>query len=92
LQGAGVPAHQMQNAVECAVDPQLAHREAFVQVAHAVHGTTWIENSRFRLSRTPAMVERAGPTFGEDVDYVLGDLLGYDVDRIAELAMAEVLE
>jgi benzylsuccinate CoA-transferase BbsF subunit len=92
LQGAGVPAHQMQNAVECAVDPQLAHREAFVQVAHAVHGTTWIENSRFRLSRTPAMVERAGPTFGEDVEYVLGDLLGYDVDRIAELAMAEVLE
>jgi crotonobetainyl-CoA:carnitine CoA-transferase CaiB-like acyl-CoA transferase len=51
-----------------------------------------VENSRFRLSRTPALVDRAGPTFGEDVEYVLGELLGYDIDRIAELAAAEALE
>jgi crotonobetainyl-CoA:carnitine CoA-transferase CaiB-like acyl-CoA transferase len=92
LQDAGVPAHQMQNSGELAADPQLAHRQAFVEVAHAVHGTTWVENSRFRLSRTPALVDRAGPTFGEDVEYVLGELLGYDIDRIAELAAAEALE
>lgn len=92
LQDAGVPAHQMQNSGELAADPQLAHRQAFVEVAHAVHGTTWVENSRFRLSRTPALVERAGPTFGEDVEHVLGELLGYDIDRIADLAAAEALE
>ena len=82
----------MQNAVECAADPQLAHRGAFVEVAHETWGTTWVEGSRFRLSRTPAVVERAGPTFGQDVEQVLSDFLGYDVDRIAELAAAEVLE
>lgn len=92
LLAADVPAHRMQSALDCAVDPQLAHRGAFLQVAHEVHGTTWVEGSRFRLSRTPAVVERAGPTFGQDLEHVLGDLLGYDVERIAELAAAEVLE
>jgi crotonobetainyl-CoA:carnitine CoA-transferase CaiB-like acyl-CoA transferase len=92
LLGVDVPAHRMQNAVDCAEDPQLAYRGAFVRVAHPVHGTTWVEGSRFRLSRTPALVERAGPTFGQDVEQVLGEFLGYDVDRIAELAAAEVLE
>jgi benzylsuccinate CoA-transferase BbsF subunit len=92
LMAAEVPAHRMQSAVECAADPQLAYRGAFVEVAHETWGTTWVEGSRFRLSRTPALVERAGPTFGQDVSHVLGDLLGYDIDRIAELAAAEVLE
>ena len=63
-----------------------------MEVPHATQGTTWIEGSRFRLSRTPGGPERAGPTMGEHTWEVLSDLLGYDADRVADLAAAELLE
>jgi crotonobetainyl-CoA:carnitine CoA-transferase CaiB-like acyl-CoA transferase len=51
-----------------------------------------VEASRFRLSRTPARTKRGGPTFGEHNFEVLTELLGYDADRVAELAAAGVLQ
>ena len=92
LLGAGVPAHQVQNTVESFADPQLAHRNHFREVTHGSQGTTWVEGTRFVLSRTPAVIERGAPTFGEHSFEVLADVLGYDVDRIADLAAAELLE
>ena len=92
LQAAGVAAHQVQNSHECVADAQLAHRGHFVAVAHAAQGSTVVEGSRFRLSRTPSSTTRGGPVFGEHSFEVLTDLLGYDPDRIAELAVAELLE
>ncbi|MEZ5235062.1 MAG: hypothetical protein R2749_20525 [Acidimicrobiales bacterium] len=44
------------------------------------------------LSRTPASVTRGGPVYGQDNFEVLTEILGYDTDRIADLAVAEVLE
>ncbi|MCC6438769.1 MAG: CoA transferase [Acidimicrobiales bacterium] len=92
LQAAGVAAHQVQNSPECIADPQLASRHAFLEVDHASLGTTWVEGSRFVLSRTPATVTRGGPVYGQDTFEILTDILGYDGDRIAELAVAELLE
>ena len=92
LQAAGVPAHAVQNSTEAIRDPQLLHRGHFVRLPHPLLGETTVEGSRFRLSRTPARVERAGPTFGQHNFEVLSDLLGYDADRIAELAAAGVLQ
>ncbi|MFP6817570.1 MAG: CoA transferase [Pseudomonadales bacterium] len=91
LQDRGVPAHQLQNSPELAVDPQLLHRKHFIELPHATMGTVTIEGSRFELSRTPAKVEFAGPTFGEHNHYVLQEILGYDDQRIAELTDAKVL-
>ncbi len=92
LQARGVPAHAVQNSTEAVRDPQLLHRGHFVRLDHEVHGTTTVEGSRFRLSRTPARIERSAPTFGRDNQYVLETLLGYSQERIAELAAAGVLE
>ncbi|MGE0726456.1 MAG: CaiB/BaiF CoA transferase family protein [Acidimicrobiia bacterium] len=92
LQAAGVAAHQVQNSPEALADPQFAARHAFVEVEHAATGTTWVEGSRFVLSRTPASVTRGGPVYGQDNFEVLTEILGYDTDRIADLAVAEVLE
>lgn len=85
LQQAGVPAHVVQNTFDLTDDPQLAHRDHFVEAAHGTLGQTWVENSRFRLSRTPAQIERGSPAFGEHNQYVLEQILKYDEDRIAEL-------
>jgi benzylsuccinate CoA-transferase BbsF subunit len=92
LQARGVPASVVQNSRDLYSDPQLAHRGHFVQLEHEVHGTTAVEGSRFKLSRTPARIERAGPTFGRDNQYVLETILHYSPDRIAELAMEGVLD
>ena len=80
-----------ENSPELVMDPQLLHRNHFIELAHATMGTVTIEGSRFELSRTPAKVEFAGPTFGEHNHYVLQEILGYDNQRIAELANARVL-
>ena len=92
LQARGVAAHAVQNSAEALRDPQLAHRGHFVELAHEIHGTTTVEGSRFQLSRTPARIERPGPTFGRDNFFVLETILGYNAERIAELAAASVLE
>ena len=91
LQDVGVAAHIVQNSPEYTVDPQVIHRGQQVEVPHAKQGTTIVDASRFALSRTPAQVTYGGPTLGEHTFDILTDVLGYDSDRIAELAVAELL-
>jgi crotonobetainyl-CoA:carnitine CoA-transferase CaiB-like acyl-CoA transferase len=91
LQARGVPAHAQTNSAEAMRDPQLLHRGHFVEVPHEIHGTTVVEGSRFKLSRTPARIERAGPTFGRDNQYVLETILGYSEEKITDLVIAGVL-
>ena len=93
LQARGVPAHAVgSSTAEALQDPQLMHRGHFVELPHDIHGTTTVEGSRARLSRTPAKIERAGPTFGQHNQHILETILGYSQERIAELAAAGVLE
>ena len=91
LQALGIAAHTVQNTYDSYKDPQLAHRGHFVKVPHPVLGSTYVENSRFKLSRTPARVERAAPTLGQHNDYVLEKILGYSEERISELVVEGAL-
>ncbi len=92
LQAAGVPAHQVQNSPEMVADPQLVHRDHFHQVPHEVYGHTWAEQFGFRLSRSDGTPRRPGPMWGEHNYEILSEILGYDPEQIAELAIAGVLE
>ena len=92
LQEAGIPAHTVNNSPEFMADPQIVHRGHFVEVPHAKQGTTFVEATRFHLSRSPSVVRHGGPTFGEHTFDVLTETLGYDGDRIADLAANELLE
>jgi crotonobetainyl-CoA:carnitine CoA-transferase CaiB-like acyl-CoA transferase len=51
-----------------------------------------IENTRFRLSATPPGPAAPAPTLGEHTEHVLAGFLGYDDERIGELAIAGFLE
>ena len=92
LQAAGVPAHHVQNSPHVITDPQLLHRDHFHQVPHPVYGHSWAEQYGFRLSRSDGTPQRAGPTWGEHNYEILSEILGYDGEHIAELAIAGVLE
>jgi crotonobetainyl-CoA:carnitine CoA-transferase CaiB-like acyl-CoA transferase len=85
LQDAGVPAHAVMHTGLAVDDPQLAQAGHFIEVPHALHGPVLVESSRYHLSRTPAVVTRAGPTIGQDTDSVLREILGYDEARIEAL-------
>lgn len=90
-QAVGIAAYAVQNSGECLADPQLAHRGHFVHVEHPSRECI-VEATRCRLSRTPGAPQRYAPLLGEHTFEVLTDLLGYDADRVADLAVAEILE
>jgi crotonobetainyl-CoA:carnitine CoA-transferase CaiB-like acyl-CoA transferase len=92
LIGAGVPAHQVQNSAECAVDEQLVHQGHFVQLAHPEHGSIYVEGNRTALSATPATVTGIPPLLGQDTVEVLTDVLGYDDERLGVLFAAGALD
>ncbi len=88
LQAAGVPASVVAASEDLVADPQLVHRGHIVQLEHPTYGTTPVESSRFRLSRTPAVVAGPAPTLGRDNQWVLETILGYDAERVTELVVA----
>jgi benzylsuccinate CoA-transferase BbsF subunit len=90
LQAHGVPAYQVQNSSEAWQDSQFNHRGHFVELEHQTLGRITVEGPRAQLSRAPGRVSRAAPSLGRDNQYVLEKILGYDLDRISELAVAGV--
>ena len=90
LQELGIAAHRVQDSAGCCSDPQLAARGHFIEIGSEAERTI-VECCRSRLSRTPARVAPGRPTLGRDASEVLERVLGYDGERIAQLAMALVL-
>ncbi len=92
LQAHSIAAHHVQNSGACLNDPQLAHRGHFQWAPHGYVRRTVVDAIPYTLSAAHNGFSWAGPTYGEHTMEILGDLLGYDADRIAALAVAEALE
>lgn len=92
LQEAGVTAHRVQMSEALAEDAQLEHRRHFRHVNHMTNEKMWVEGTRFLMSRSRDEITDAGPSYGQHTFEVLEGILKYDADRIAELAVAGVLE
>ena len=92
LQSVGVAAHRLQMSNELASDPQLEHRRHFRHVNHMTNEKMWVEGTRFTMSRSTDEITDAGPSYGQHTFEVLENILGYDADQIADLAVAGVLE
>lgn len=90
-QEVGVPAHRASKSADFVSDPQLAHRNHLVKLAHPIHGQIIVEGPRYRLSDTPGRVERAAPVIGQDNEEVLVSVLGLDPERVRVLEKTGVL-
>jgi crotonobetainyl-CoA:carnitine CoA-transferase CaiB-like acyl-CoA transferase len=91
LQAAGVIAGVCQNAEDkCDNDPQLESLEWLTEVTGTKIGTWPVGEVPFKMSKTPPYIggitDRGAPCYGEDNEYVLGELLGFDTKAIAKLA------
>jgi crotonobetainyl-CoA:carnitine CoA-transferase CaiB-like acyl-CoA transferase len=90
LQAAGVAAGVCQDAQDrCERDPQLQHLNWLTEVTGTKIGRWPVAEVPVKLSATPAHVggvlDRGAPCYGEDNEWVLGELLGYGSKEIAEL-------
>ena len=90
LQKASVPAGVCQTAEDrCDNDPQLASLEWLTEVAGTKIGRWPVAEVPVKLSESPAYaggrIDRGAPCYGEDNEYVYGELLGMSSEEIAEL-------
>lgn len=87
LQEAGIPSGITENGEDIQNDPQLNHRNYFWRLKHAEIEEHSYEAPPFRLSETPAELNKPGPCLGEDTEYVCTKILGVsDNDFIALLS------
>jgi crotonobetainyl-CoA:carnitine CoA-transferase CaiB-like acyl-CoA transferase len=92
LRRAGVRAAPVLSISELFTDPQLAHRRMWPAVTHPAIGAMHVMAPPFRLSSTPSLQERAGPTVGADNDHVFGEILGLSLDERRTLQRDGVFE
>ncbi len=91
LQTAGVPAGVCQTAGDrCDTDPQLNALEWLTEVTGTKIGRWPIAEVPVKMSESPAYIggrlDRGAPCYGEDNEYVYGELLGMSAQEIKALA------
>ncbi|HTU29564.1 MAG TPA: CoA transferase [Solirubrobacteraceae bacterium] len=96
LQAERVPAGVCQTAQDRVDDdPQLEHQGWLTEVTGAKIGTWPVGEIPFRMSETPAKIggatRKGAPGYGEDNEYVLGEILGFSAKQIAEFAENDVI-
>jgi crotonobetainyl-CoA:carnitine CoA-transferase CaiB-like acyl-CoA transferase len=96
LQGAGVPAGICQNAQDRVDhDPQLAALGWMAELRQSEIGVWPCREFPVDFSETPThmggIVDRHGPNYAEDNDYVYGEVLGYSSAQIRELADNDII-
>jgi crotonobetainyl-CoA:carnitine CoA-transferase CaiB-like acyl-CoA transferase len=91
LQAIGIEAVPVQDFADVDGDPQVAHRDHFIELPHPELGPGKYERNGFRISGSPSGYDRSGPTLGQDNDWVLGDILGLSPDEQERLAADGVL-
>jgi crotonobetainyl-CoA:carnitine CoA-transferase CaiB-like acyl-CoA transferase len=84
LTTAGVPCAPVNDVMAALADPQVAAREALVEIEHETLAPVRQVASPLRLSDAPHPLRRA-PRRGEHTDEVLERVCGYDAARIARL-------
>jgi crotonobetainyl-CoA:carnitine CoA-transferase CaiB-like acyl-CoA transferase len=85
MQAAGVSAGAVQTPEDLFKDPQLKHRKHFISLDHSFLGQYSCPNEASRFSRTPPVFRKAGPTLGEDNEYVLREILRFSDDEISDI-------
>ena len=66
-------------------------REMVVETEHLSLGKIPIVNRSIRFPGAPQPVPTAPPVLGQHTDEILGDILGFTAERIAELRTAGVV-
>jgi crotonobetainyl-CoA:carnitine CoA-transferase CaiB-like acyl-CoA transferase len=80
-----VPSGPIHNVADIFADPQYKARENLVKFPHDGIGEITMPGVMPRLSVTPGRIRHLGPALGENIDDVLGGLLGIPSEAITAL-------
>tara|TARA_Y100000588_G_scaffold144932_1_gene158841 strand:+ start:476 stop:1699 length:1224 start_codon:yes stop_codon:yes gene_type:complete len=92
MRQAGVPAGPIRTVGEALTSPEAAARGIVKTVPHTAAGEVSVVKSPMHLSGTPVRDPVGSPLHGEHSEQILRGVLGYDSDRIAELAASGVVK
>lgn len=82
-QTAGIRAMAVQSSEDrVAHDPQLKHRKLYVEMEHPALGKQKFQAPPFKLSKSPAAIDRVAPLIGQNTREVLQELLDMSLDDI----------
>lgn len=85
LQEAGVSAGVVENAEDLHSDPQLKYRHHFWELEHQEIGISTYDSMGSQLSKTPAELNMAAHTLGQDNYHVYTRILGLSDEEFVEL-------
>jgi crotonobetainyl-CoA:carnitine CoA-transferase CaiB-like acyl-CoA transferase len=88
----GIAAHTLLDTHELLHDAQLQFRGHVHRIRHPQFGMTAIEGSRVLMSQSAAALPTLAVSYGSHNTQVLGDILGYSEQRIAQLAARGALQ
>jgi crotonobetainyl-CoA:carnitine CoA-transferase CaiB-like acyl-CoA transferase len=85
LSQAHVPATYVHHFRDLFNDPQILANGLLAELSHSQWGKVWQTGMLMKFSATPGRIENAAPLHGEHTDEILGEYLGFDAARCAEL-------
>jgi crotonobetainyl-CoA:carnitine CoA-transferase CaiB-like acyl-CoA transferase len=91
LETAKVPCGPINDLSEVFADPQVRERAMVQEMAHPLGVAVQLVASPIKLSATPVRTDRPPPLLGQHTEEVLGELLGWDRERLARLRAAEII-
>jgi CoA:oxalate CoA-transferase len=91
LSAAGVPCAPIANVEEVTQNPHLAERMMVLRAEHPSFADLIVPGSPLKRSGSTAAPNTRAPALGEHTDSVLGGLLGYDSERLAELRRRSII-
>jgi crotonobetainyl-CoA:carnitine CoA-transferase CaiB-like acyl-CoA transferase len=83
--GSGVPCGPVNELNEVFEEPQVKAREMVIDMPHPARAAMPLLANPIKFSDTPVQYRSPPPALGEHTDEVLGRMLGYDEERLAEL-------
>jgi len=91
LDEADVPSSPIYSIADAVKDPQYQARGTLLSVEHPRVGRMQMPAVIPRLSETPGAVTSLGPELGQDTEAVLGGVLGYTSECLADLLQRGVI-
>jgi formyl-CoA transferase len=85
FQEVGIPSGPINTIPDAFSHPQAEARQLKVEVEHPTIGKVGFPGFPYKLSHTPAEIQRHPPLLGEHTEEVLTELLGYSAEEVASL-------